>query len=638
MAKFIDISESNVLNQFNLTDIFLTAELGARRGFGTTIAASIMDEVPKFTVTDYSVMTLMLCVSSAIGIYFAWRDRRHQSPKMFLMGGRELGVFPVAMSLMASFQSATTVLGYPAEMYYKGTQFWVAVFGLALSNVIAAELFLPVFYNLKLTSVNSYLERRFCSRSVRTLGSLSFITNTLLYMGVVLYGPAVALESVTGFPVWVSIVALGLLCTFYTAVGGMKAVVWTDTFQMVVMLLGLASVVALGISRVGSLQKVWTTAEEGGRIQFLNTKVDTLSSVSLWNVLLGTTFIWLASYGTSQTQVQRFCSVSTLKKARTAMYVNMPGVMLNISLGCLAGLVIYANYPDCDPLKSGKITKSDQLIPFFVMKTLSVVPGLPGLFVACVFSGALSTLSSGFNSLAAVTWEDFVKKWSNVTEKQASYITKAMASVFGLLTIGLAFLAGRVGSILKAAFAMSGALSGPLLAVFMLGVLFPFCNGKGALVGLLVGQVICLWVVVGSLSSEPLDENLPTSIEGCPRHANYSTIFMDENQSEIFPTAGPKGLALMYRLSHLLVPVLGFFATAITTVVVSLLTGGDGGRVQDPELFARCAARKVHSPDDKEAGKMMVVNNVYANDADIPDQQHANSPSLSKEASAGTNL
>lgn len=599
-----------------------------------------MEEVPKFTVTDYSVMCLMLCVSSSIGIYFAWRDRRQQSTKTFLMGNRELGVFPVSMSLMASFQSATTVLGYPSEMYYKGTQFWVAIFGLAVSNLIAAELFLPVLYNLQLTSVNSYLERRFCSRAVRTLGSLSFITNTLLYMGVVLYGPSVALESVTGFPVWASIISLGLICTFYTAVGGMKAVVWTDVFQMIIMLLGLASVVALGTIKVGSLEKVWTTAEDGGRIQFLNTKVDTLSSVSLWNVLLGTTFIWLASYGTSQTQVQRFCSVSTLRKAKTAMYVNIPGVMLNISLGCLAGLVIYANYPDCDPLKSGMITKSDQLIPFFVMKTLSVVPGLPGLFVACVFSGALSTLSSGFNSLAAVTWEDFVKKWSSVNEKQAAYITKAIASVYGLLTIALAFLAGRVGSILKAAFAMSGALSGPLLAVFALGVLMPCCNGKGALGGLLIGQVICLWVVVGSLSSEPLDENLPTSIQGCPRDANSSTLFMDDSQLGVLPTAGPKGLALMYRLSHLLVPVLGFLTTVIASVVISLLTGGSGGRVQDPELFTRCVARKLASPDDKEAGKMMVVNHVYNTDSDIPEQPDSSAPSclLKETSSSSTNL
>ncbi|XP_070393596.1 sodium-coupled monocarboxylate transporter 1-like isoform X1 [Dermacentor albipictus] len=596
-----------------------------------------MEDVPRFTVADYSVMCLMLCVSSGIGIYFAWRDRRDVSNKSFLMGNRELGVFPVAMSLMASFQSATTVLGYPAEMYYKGTQFWVAIFGLAISNVIAAELFLPVLYNLHMTSVNTYLERRF-SGAVRTLGSLSFITNTLLYMGVVLYGPSVALESVTGLPVWASILFLGLICTFYTVLGGMKAVVWTDTFQMTVMVLGLTTVVVLGVIKVGSIEKVWTTAEEGGRIQFLNTQLDTQSSVSLWNVLLGTTFIWLASYGTSQTQVQRFCSVPSLREAKMALYVNIPGVMINISLGCIAGLVIYANYPDCDPLKSGKIFKSDQLIPFFVMKTLSVVPGLPGLFVACVFSGALSTLSSGFNSLAAVTWEDFIRKWSHVSEKKAAIITRGVASAYGILTIGMAFLAGSIGSILKAAFAMSGALSGPLLGVFVLGMLLPSCNGKGALCGLLLGQVICLWVVVGSLSSVPLNEDLPTSTSGCVRYDNATAhdLFGGVDAMDEIAVDSPKGIELLYRLSHLLVPVLGFVVTVFTSIVVSLFTGMNEGRLHDPELFTRCVARRFTAPDDKEAGKSMVTVDGFG-DLSIRDQPEVSISNLSKDR-ASTNL
>ncbi|XP_050034618.1 sodium-coupled monocarboxylate transporter 1-like isoform X2 [Dermacentor andersoni] len=596
-----------------------------------------MEEVPKFTVADYGVMCLMLCVSSGIGIYFAWHDRHDVSNKSFLLGNRKLGVFPVTMSLMASFQSATTVLGYPAEMYYKGTQFWMAIFGLAISNVIVAELLLPVLYKLNMTSVNTYLERRF-SGAVRTLGSLSFITNTLLYMGVVLYGPSVALESVTGLPVWASILFLGLICTFYTVLGGMKAVVWTDTFQMTVMVLGLTTVVVLGVIKVGSLEKVWTTAEEGGRIQFLNTQLDTQSSVSLWNVLLGTTFIWLASYGTSQTQVQRFCSVPSLREAKMALYVNIPGVMLNISLGCVAGLVIYANYPDCDPLKSGKISKSDQLIPFFVMKTLSVVPGLPGLFVACVFSGALSTLSSGFNSLAAVTWEDFIRKWSHVSEKKAAIITRGVASAYGILTIGLAFLAGSIGSILKAAFAMSGALSGPLLGVFVLGMLLPSCNGKGALSGLLLGQVLCLWVVVGSLSSVPLNEDLPTSTAGCVRHDNATAhdLFGGVDAMDEIAVDRPKGIELLYRLSHLLVPVLGFVVTVFTSIVVSLFTGMNEGRLHDPELFTPCVSKRFTAPDDKEAGKSMVTVDGF-NDPSIRDQPEVSISNVSKDR-ASTNL
>ncbi|KAH7950967.1 hypothetical protein HPB52_003565 [Rhipicephalus sanguineus] len=268
--------------------------------------------------------------------------------------------------------------------------------------------------------------------------------------------------------------------------GGMKAVVWTDAFQMTVMLLGMLSVVVWGTTKFGGFGDVWATAVNGGRVQFFNTQLDVQHSGSLWTVLFGTTFVWLASYGTSQTQVQRFCSVSSLKKAKAAVYINIPGVMINISLSCLAGLVIYAHYVDCDPLKEGKISNPDQLVPYFVMETMNGVPGLPGLFVACVFSSALSTLSSGFNSLAAVTWEDFLVRHLSLTSRQEAYVTKLSAATYGLLTIGLAFVAGSVGSILK-----------------------------GALVGLMLGEAMCLWVVVGSLLYGSPSEDLPTSVEGC---------------------------------------------------------------------------------------------------------------------------
>ncbi|XP_075548947.1 sodium-coupled monocarboxylate transporter 2-like isoform X1 [Dermacentor variabilis] len=556
-----------------------------------------MDDTPKFGGVDYAVLGAMLSVSSGIGLYFAWRDRRDQSNQSFLLGNRQLGLLPVSLSMMASLQSATTVLGYPAEMYYRGTQFWVAIFGLAISNVIAAEVFLPVFYRLQLTSVNSYLERRFNSIAVRLLGSLSFIVNTMLYMGVVLYGPSLALESVTGFPVWSSIVVIGLICTLYTALGGMKAVVWTDAFQMTIMLVGMLSVVVWGAMKVGGLGQVWETAVSGGRVQFFNTQLDVHHSGSLWTVLFGTTFVWLASYGTSQTQVQRFCSVSSIKKAKAALYINIPGVMINISLSCLAGLVIYAHYADCDPLKAGKISNPDQLVPYFVMKTVSGVPGLPGLFVACVFSSALSTLSSGFNSLAAVTWEDFLVRHLSLTPRQEAYVTKLVAALYGLLTIGLAFVAGTVGSILKAAFAMSGALSGPLLGVFTMGLLFPLSNKKGALAGLLLGEAMCMWVVVGSLLYGSPSEDLPTSVEGCeagPLPAVGGHFNVSRHRSPV----EPQGLLKLYHLSHLFVPVLGFCVTMTAGIIVSILTGGNG-RTKDAHLYVKCVATSLMAGEEK---------------------------------------
>lgn len=331
-----------------------------------------------------------------------------------------------------------------------------------------------------------------------------------------------------------------------------------------------------------------------------STQFNPYRSGTLWSVLLGTTFVWLASYGTSQTQVQRFCSVSSLKKAKAALYINIPGVMINISLSCLAGLVIFANYADCDPLKSRKISKPDQLVPFFVMKTMNGIPGLPGVFAACVFSGALSTLSSGFNSLAAVTWEDFLAGRLKLTRRQEAYVTKLLAALYGIITIGLAFVAGTVGSILKAAFAMSGALSGPLLGVFTMGMLIPACNRKGALTGLVLGEVMCLWVAVGSLVYEAPAEELPTSIEGCTAPPEDGVYGFNVSSLHRSPTpTEPTGLLKLYHLSYLFIPVLGCCVTMAIGVIVSIFTGGNTHH-KDPDVYVGCIARQVAKSTEQE--------------------------------------
>ncbi|RWS27381.1 sodium/solute symporter-like protein [Leptotrombidium deliense] len=107
-----------------------------------------------FSTADFAVFASMLFVSSGIGVFYAWKDRKNKSNTEFLTSNRNLHWFPVAMSLMASFQSSVTILGYPAEMYLRGTQFWFVIFSATLAAVTAAELFLPVYYSLSFTSVN----------------------------------------------------------------------------------------------------------------------------------------------------------------------------------------------------------------------------------------------------------------------------------------------------------------------------------------------------------------------------------------------------------------------------------------------------------------------------------------------------
>ena len=136
---------------------------------------------------------------------------------------------------------------------------------------------------------------------------------------------------------------------------------------------------------------------------------------------------------------------------RSALYINMVGMMLLISCACLCGVALYAVYGDCDPLKLGLITSSDQLMPYFVMDHLKDYPGVPGLFVACVFSASLSTLSSGFNALATVTWDDFLKhsRLGNCSDLQIKLILKIVSVVYGVLSVAMAFTVGLIGSVLN---------------------------------------------------------------------------------------------------------------------------------------------------------------------------------------------
>ena len=123
------------------------------------------------------------------------------------------------------------------------------------------------------------------------------------------------------------------------------------------------------------------------------------------------------------------------------------------------------------------IKRADQLMPYYVMDSMAHVPGIAGLFTAGVFSGAFSTLSSGFNSLAAVTWDDFLKgHLSKMAPKSNANLTKAIAATYGIISVSMAFLVGKLGTVFQASLAISGALRGPLFGLFCLGIFMPFTN------------------------------------------------------------------------------------------------------------------------------------------------------------------
>ncbi|XP_021106803.1 sodium/iodide cotransporter isoform X7 [Heterocephalus glaber] len=458
-----------------------------------------------FGAWDYGVFALMLLVSTGIGLWVALARGGQRSPDDFFTGGRRLGALPVGLSLAASFMSAVQVLGVPAEAARYGLKFLWMCLGQVLCSAFTAALFLPVFYRLGLTSTYQYLEMRF-NRAVRLCGTLQYLLATVLYTGIVIYAPALILNQVTGLDIWASLLSTGIICTFYTTVGGMKAVVWTDAFQVVVMLSGFWAILARGAVLLG-----------GPRFD-----PDPRSRYTFWTFVVGGTLVWLSMYGVNQAQVQRYVACSTERKAKL----------------------------DCDPLLTGRISAPDQYMPLFVLDIFEDLPGVPGLFLACAYSGTLSTASTSINAMAAVTLEDLIKPLlPGLAPRRLVLVSKGLSLVFGSACLAVAALSSLLGGgVLQGSFTVMGVISGPLLGAFALGMFLPACNAPGVLSGLGAGFSISLWVALGATLYPPSEQTmgvLPSSATACVVSSSNASVLLDS-----LPTvnASASSLFLVYRV------------------------------------------------------------------------------------------
>ncbi|XP_074392390.1 sodium-dependent multivitamin transporter isoform X3 [Zonotrichia albicollis] len=502
----------------------------------------------EFTAIDYSIFALLLVLSSAIGLFYALSGDRQRTVQEFLLANRDMGCLPVALSLLASFQSAVAILGVPAEIFNFGTEYWFLGCSYLLGLLIPAHIFIPVFYRLRITSTYEYLELRF-NKTVRMFGTITFIFQMVIYMGVVLYAPALALNAVTGFDLWSAVLTMGLVCTLYTTLGGLKAVIWTDVFQTLVMLAGQPGPQPPGAAhllvavRGRDLHDAVAVRGEPGAGAALPVRP---------------------------------------QRAR--------GQAIVLCLSCLTGLVMFV-YDLEHPLAPGqRPASSDQLVLFFVMDVLRDLPGLPGLFVACLFSGALSTISSAFNSLATVTMEDLVRPHlPGLSESRATLLSKLLALGYGLLCLGMAYVSSMLGPVLQAAISIFGMVGGPLLGLFCLGMFFPCANPTGAVVGLLAGLAMAFWVGIGSfLQSTARASGVPAANStALPTVGNLSTVLATTLLPPTSaPPPSPTGLQRFYSLSYMWYSAHNSTTVIVVGVLVSLLTGPTPAAALDPRTIS----------------------------------------------------
>ncbi|XP_048644166.1 sodium-coupled monocarboxylate transporter 2 [Marmota marmota marmota] len=484
-------------------------------------------EAKSFSVWDYVVFSALFVISCGIGIFFAIKERKKATSREFLVGGRQMSFGPVALSLTASFMSAVTVLGTPSEVYRFGASFILFFISYTFVIIFTSELFLPVFYRSGITSTYEYLQLRF-NKVVRYAATVIYIVQTILYTGVVVYAPALALNQVTGFDLWGSVFATGIVCTFYCTLGGLKAVVWTDAFQMIVMIVGFLTVLIQGSAHNGGLQNVLEQASNGSRLHIVDFDVDPLRRHTLWTISVGGTFTWLGIYGVNQSTIQRCISCKTEKHAKLALYFNLLGLWIILVCAVFSGLIMYSHFKDCDPWTSGMISAPDQV------------------------------------------WRSEISQYSLF-----------LCLLFGILCTSMAVAASLLGGVVQAALSIHGMCGGPMLGLFSLGLVFPFVNWKGALGGLITGITLSFWVAIGAFIYPAPDSKtwpLPLSTEQCFQ-SNVTTAAPPELSNR--PTIADT----WYSLSYLYYSAVGCLGCIIAGVIISFITGHQRGKDVDPLLI-----------------------------------------------------
>ncbi|KAI0228436.1 Sodium-dependent multivitamin transporter [Lamellibrachia satsuma] len=532
---------------------------------------------------DYALFAAFLAISLGVGLYHAVTGERQRTTQEFIMANRQLKVIPTVISTLASNFSAIAVLGMTAEMYMFGSQMWLwAVISVSVALLFAERLAVPWFYPLKLTSVFEYFELRFKSKTLRmfasSFGIIQGRNNVLLqvlYMGITMYAPSAALDVVTGLPLTVTVPTMAAACVAYTALGGIRAVVWTDVFQFTIMVGGLMLVAAKASMVVGGTSKVFDIANSEGRIFWTKWDIDPRVRHTVWGLLFGGTLHWFAIYGTYQFSVQRYCATATMNQARMVLLLVIPTLAVTYSMFCLTGVIIVAYYiqTGCDPIASHQISTGNMLLPDFLNKEFTEGTGFRGVFLAMwrpqvrAYCEKLrsSSMSSALSGTSANIWEDILKsRLPNIDEERATWLNRLIVVVLGCLSTAFAFIVDQFpGSIVQVSTQILGAVGAPLLGLFLLGGLFRKAVAKGAIVGGVLGFALILYIGLGSLTVRGCHPTLPAiSVADCDPPVNSST-----TQSHVILS----GISHVFALSYVWYTPLGAGTTIITGLISSYI-------------------------------------------------------------------
>ncbi len=434
------------------------------------------------------IVYLMLLV--AIGWYFA---RRNKSTEDFFRGGQRIPWWAAGCSIFATMLSSLTFMSIPAKTYATDwLYFFINLFILILAPFIIHYI-LPFFRRLDATSAYEYLEKRFNLAS-RLFASTSYILFQIGRMAIVMYLPSLALSTVTPISIETCILLMGVLSILYSTLGGLEAVVWTDTLQTFVLLGGALFSLGLILSHddIGFSHFIATAAADS-KFQMVDFSWDYRTAV-LWVVILGGIGQTLIPYTSDQGVVQRYMSVASEQNARQSIWTNAGLSLFATLLFFTVGTALYVFYKQ-NPSQLDPTYQTDSVFPQFIASQLPA--GIAGLVIAGIFAAAQSTVSTSMNSISTAFSTDFVRRFQLLhSEKHYMILARSATVLFGLFgTVSALVIANAdVKSLWDSFMGILGLLGGAMCGLFLLGILTARAHGKGAVFGAIAG-IISLWCV-----------------------------------------------------------------------------------------------------------------------------------------------
>lgn len=440
-----------------------------------------------FTWANWAVVAGYLLAVSTIGSLFY---RKRSSASDYFLGGRRMRVIPVAISLVAADLSATTSMGVPAWGYQHNLELFLGTAVYLLVAPIVMYLFLPFYSRFNFYTGYQYLERRFDVK-VRILGSTLFLLTRGAHVAIVIYAPSIVLSILTGLSLTGCVLLIGAFTTLYTTLGGMKAVIWTDVMQFTVLVSGVLAVFWLAVSKVpGGLGSIFHIASSAGRFHLFNFSTNPSEMTTVWAMIIGSGTMVLATLGTDQAYLQRYFTTRSLSEGRKSVMLDAVIAVPLVGMLFLLGTVLYVYY-DFYPSHLDGLPMIDAILPFFVVHELHGI--LSGLIIASIFAASMAVMSAGINSLATVSTVDFYQRLCHPNETD---INKVLVGRIGTLAWGAAatvaaLFAGRLGPLVNAFNIINSFLGGPILGIFLLGMLTKRAKSNATVAGGTAG-LICV--------------------------------------------------------------------------------------------------------------------------------------------------